>query len=287
MKETIIIKIGLGLLALTILTSSFYQVREDQFAISKFLGKIGEDTIEPGFHFKIPILTQIYLYDRKLLSLDQPAERFLTLEKKNLLVDYFIRYRISNLKDFYTNVSGDETIAARRLISIVNDILKSEFSRRTVREAITSERDIVTKAVLDTVLSKASNLGITVIDVRVKRVDFPESVSDSVYERMIKERASVAKEFRSEGKEQAIQIQAKADRDREQILAQAYKQSQILKGQGDAKASQIYARAYGKNVRFFKLYRSLEAYKKSYTSGNDILVIDGDSEFMRYFKDMR
>ena len=286
-QKSVIPYLILAFILFITVTSSFYQVREDKFAVTKLLGKIKGDVVEPGLHFKIPFVEQVYTFDKKILSLDQPPERFLTIEKKNLIVDYFVRYRISNLKDFYTNVAGDETIANIRLGAIINDILKSEFSKRKVQDAISSERDILTESVLQTASLKASTLGITVIDVRVKRVDFPEDVSDSVYERMIKERASVAKEFRSEGRERAIEIQARAERDREQVLAEAYRDAQIIKGEGDAIASKTYAKAYNKNKYFFNLYRSLEAYRKSFASGQDVLVLDGKSEFMRYFTESK
>ena len=275
------------LLLFVLVLSSFYQVREDQFAVTKLFGKINSEVFESGLKFKYPIIEEVYIYDRKIQSLERAEGRFLTVEKKNLIIDYDIRWKINKLKDFYTDVSGSITIANSRIGAIISDVLKSEISRRTVKETIRGDRDDLTKTILSAIREKAENLGIIVVDVRLKRVDFPGAVSDSVFERMIKERATVAKEFRSEGQESSIEIKAKAEREREEILARAYRDSQIARGEGDAKANRIYANAYGKDYAFFKFYRSLEAYRKSFTNGDEILILDSDSEFLKYLKELK
>lgn len=281
------IKLLVAVALLILINSLFFQVREDRFAVSKLFGKIDEQVYEAGLHFKYPFIEQIYIYDKRIQSLEKPGERFLTMEKKNLIVDYDIRWRIASLRDFYTNVSGDVDTANNRISAIINDILKSVISRRTVRETITGERDDLTRSILEEVSNKAKNLGILVLDIRLKKVDFPPEVNSSVFNRMIKERATVAKEFRSEGREQSIEIRAKADREREEILANAYKNAQIARGEGDGKANRLYSNAYGKNIKFFQLYRTLEAYRSSFTSGNDILILDSDSEFLKYLKKLK
>lgn len=270
--------IGVGLLAM-----STFTVREyDRVALFR-LGEIVKTDFAPGLHFKLPFIHSIRRYDGRLLSMDAPPERYLTSEKKNVIVDAFIKWRIADVSLYHRSTRGDERAAAARLSQIVKDGMKSQLSARTIQDAVTGGRGEMMDAVRTAANVEAAKLGIEVMDVRIKRIDLPSEVSESVYRRMEKERATVAKAFRSRGEEQAKKITADAERQREEIMANAYAESQAIRGEGDAEAARLYAEAYGKDREFFEFYRSLEAYKKSFTGKDDVLVLQPDSEFFRYF----
>lgn len=270
--------IGAGLLAM-----STFTVREfDRVALFR-LGEIVKTDFEPGLHFKLPFIHNIRRYDGRLLSMDAPPERYLTSEKKNVIVDAFIKWRIADVSLYHRSTRGDERAAAARLSQIIKDGMKSQLSIRTIQEAVTGARGEMMDAVRNGANTEASKLGIEVVDVRIKRIDLPAEVSESVYRRMEKERATVAKAFRSRGEEQAKKITADAERQREEIIANAYAEAQSIRGEGDALAASLYAEAYGKDREFFDFYRSLEAYGKAFTGKNDMLVLQPDSEFFRYF----
>ena len=270
--------IGAGLLAM-----STFTVREfDRVALFR-LGEIVKTDFEPGLHFKLPFIHNIRRYDGRLLSMDAPPERYLTSEKKNVIVDAFIKWRIADVSLYHRSTRGDERAAEARLSQIIKDGMKSQLSNRTIQEAVTGARGEMMDAVRNGANTEASKLGIEVVDVRIKRIDLPAEVSESVYRRMEKERATVAKAFRSRGEEQAKKITADAERQREEIIANAYAEAQSIRGEGDALAASLYAEAYGKDREFFDFYRSLEAYGKAFTGKNDMLVLQPDSEFFRYF----
>jgi membrane protease subunit HflC len=277
---------GLVLLLSIFGATSAFTVSETEKAILLEFKRIVNTSFEPGFHFKPP-WQQVKKFDDRILTLESKPERFLTSEKKNVLVDWFVKWRIDDVAKFYTSVSGDKAQANIRLDQVTKDALRSEFSKRTIRELVSSERgqlrDILTKLVNPSV----DSLGIDVIDIRVMRVDLPEEVSSSVYHRMEAERARVAREFRSRGAEAAERIRAEADKQREVLLADAYKEAEIRRGDGDATASDIYAQAYGKNREFFQFNRSLMAYRKAFKGENDLIVLEPSSDFFQYFKNLK
>lgn len=281
------IKFGAVLVAFIglILWMSTYIVHERELVIKFKLGEIVTTIDKPGLYFKIPIINNIRKFDSRVLTLDTPSERFLTSEKKNVIVDSFVKWRISSPRDYYTSTQGDERIAVSRMISILNDEMKGQFGSKTVREVISGERSAIMQIVNENAGVKTRDLGVELVDVRIKKVELPENVSDSVFQRMIKERATVAKAFRSAGEEKAKGIRANADRQRTEILAEAYRKSEEIRGDGDAQAAKIYAESYGQDTEFYSFYRSLNAYRNSFKNSGDILVLDPDSDFFRFFKD--
>lgn len=276
----IVIVAVLGLLAY----GALFTVNERELAVKFRFGEIVGTDYEPGLHLKIPFVNNVRKYPRRLLSINNPQEPFLTEEKKNLLVDFFIKWRIADVGQFYRASSGEPAIAAQRLLEIVKDGIRAEFAKRTVPEVVSAER----REIMDDMLSKArqnaKELGIEVIDVRVKRIEFSGEVSESVFRRMREERSRVASELRAEGAENAERIRAEADRERTVILAEAYRDSQILRGEGDAVAAETYAQAYDQNRDFYAFHRSIEAYRKSFGAEGDLLVIGPDSDFLRFLK---
>jgi membrane protease subunit HflC len=232
----------------------------------------------------MPFINNVKKYDGRIQTLDSRAERFLTSEKKNVIVDSFVKWKISNVNDFYRAVGGDPQQVDTRLNQFVKEGLRAAFSKQTIKELISVGRDIVRVDLVKDVNLLGKGLGIEIIDVRIKRIDLPEEVSSSVYKRMESERERVARDFRSRGKEAAERIRADADKQAEIILAKAYKESQELRGKGDAIAAETYASAYNKNKEFFGFYRSLDAYRKSMGSGNDLIVLEPNSDFFKYFK---
>jgi len=249
------------------------------------LGEIKELIDEPGLHFKWPLIQNVRYFDNRILTLDTAeTERYITSEKKNVLVDSFIKWRIRDLKQYYISVQGDETRAQTQLGQTVKAALQDEFSKRTVHDVISGERDKIMQVVREKVDEDMNKIGMQIVDVRLKRVDLPQEVSESVYRRMDAERKSVAAELRSQGFSEAEKIRAEADREREVIIAGAYRDAQRVKGEGDAKSSAIYARAFNENPEFYAFYRSLDAYRASFKNRSDVLVLDPSSEFFRYFK---
>jgi len=261
-------------------------VDQRRFAIVFALGEVREVIAEPGLHFKLPPPFQNVIYlDKRILTLDTPdADRFITAEKKNILVDAFVKWRIVEPRLYYVSFSGNERAARNRMSPIVKAALNDEITKRTVREVISGERGRVMEAVRDKVVAEAKQIGVGIVDVRLKRVDYIDQINDSVYDRMRAERVRVANELRSTGAAESEKIRADADRQRTVILAEAFREAEKIKGEGDAKASAIYSDAFGKNPEFYKFYRSLEAYRASFKDQGDVLVIDANSEFFKYFK---
>jgi membrane protease subunit HflC len=277
-------RLSLGLLAAVVVgvLMSMFTVDERELAIKFRFGEIVKSDFEPGLHLKIPVVNNVQYFPKRILTINNPQEPFLTKEKKNLLVDFFIKWRITNVADYYRATRGEQVLAAQRLLEIVKDGIRAEFANRTVPEVVTAQRRELMGNMLETAKQNAGALGIEVVDVRVKRIEFSEEVSESVFNRMRQERARTAAELRAEGAENAEQIRADADRQRTVILAEAYRDAEIIRGQGDAKAAEVYAGAYEKNEEFFRFYRSIEAYRNSVGTSNDVLVIDSDSDFFRY-----
>ena len=260
-----------------------YTVDETERAILFKFGEIKEYDIQPGLHWKIPFVNNVRRFDSRILTLDVPPELFPTSEKKYVLVDFFVKWRIDNVRDYFVATAGDETRANSRLAQITKDELRREFALRTIREAVSGERSDIMDALVLKANEKSKQLGIQVVDLRVSRIDYEQNISDSIYGRMRAERDRVAKDFRARGRESGEKIRASADKERQITLADAYKTSEQLRGEGDATAADIYARAYGKDEEFYALTRSLNAYKQSFSSKNDILVIEPDSQFFQYF----
>jgi len=264
---------------------SLFVVDQRQNAIVFRLGEVINVKTQPGLYFKIPLLDNVRSFDTRILTIDTAEpERFLTSEKKNVLVDLFIKWRITDVRQFYVSVQGNEGLAQTRLLQTINDGLRAEFGNRTVHEVVSGERDKIMELMRQKANEDASKIGVEVLDVRLKRVDLPQEVSVDVYRRMEAERKRVANELRSTGAAESERIRAEADKQREVIVAQAYREAQRVKGEGDAKATAIYARAYEQNAEFYAFYRSLEAYKASFRGKSDILVIEPTSEFFKYLK---
>lgn len=273
------------LIALLVLGSfSLFTVKENEKAILFRLGEIVRTDFTPGLHFKVPFVNNVRTFESRLMTLDVETERYLTSEKKNVLVDAFVKWRIDDVARFYTSVRGDESQGAIRLSQIIKDSLRGEFGKRSIQEVISGERSQIMDLVTAYANKQAQEFGITVLDVRLKRIDLPADVSDSVYRRMEAERSRVAREWRSQGAESAERIRADADRRRTEILADAYRDAQQARGAGDAQAAEIYAKAYDKNKEFYAFYRSLEAYRSTFKDSSDMLVVDPNSEFFKYFK---
>lgn len=275
-----------SLIALVILMSTLFVVDQRQYAIVFALGEVKEVIKEPGLHFKLPPPFQNVMFlDKRILTLDTPEpDRFITAEKKNILVDAFVKWQIVDPRLYFVSFSGDERRAQDRMAQIVKAALNDEITKRTVREVISGERGKVMDAIRTKVANEAKQIGAQIVDVRLKRVDYVEQINNSVYERMKSERARVANELRSTGAAESEKIRADADRQRTVILAEAYRQAEGIRGEGDAKAARIYAEAFGKNPEFYKFMRSLEAYKESFKTRNDVLLIDPNSEYLKYFK---
>ena len=275
-----------GFIALMLLSSTIFVVDQRRYAIVFALGQVKEVIDTPGLHFKLPPPFQNVVYmDKRILTLDTPeATRFITSEKNNVLVDSYIKWRISDPRLYFVSFAGDETRAQNRLSQVIKAALSDEITKRTVREVISGERAAVMAAVQAKVVAEAKDIGIAIIDVRLKRVEYTEQNINSVYERMRAERVRVANESRSTGAAESEQIRADADRQRTVIIAEAFRDAEKVKGDGDAKASAIYAEAFGKNPEFARYYRSLEAYRASFKDRSDVLVVDPNSEFFKYFK---
>jgi membrane protease subunit HflC len=277
-------RIGIVVLVLIgLIYACTFRVYEYEHAILFQLGKIQRSDYEPGLHFLIPIWQNVRTFDSRLQTLDAEPQRFLTGEKKDVIVDSFARWRIKDVVQFYKSSSGDPRRAGLLLYQKINDGLRSEFGQRTVQEVVSGERGAIMKIVTTTANERAEDLGMEVVDVRLKRIDLPTEVSSTVYERMRSERSRVAREFRARGEKESITIRADADRQRTIISAEAYRDAEALRGAGDARAAEIYAQAYSRNPEFYDFYRSLNAYKSSFKDKTDILLLQPDSEFFKYF----
>ena len=276
--------IGLFVL-LVIMTSSAYTVDQREYALVFRLGEIVSVKSEPGLYFKMPMVENIRYYDKRILTLNwEEPDRFITSEKKNVLVDSFVKWRIVDPSKYYVSVRGDEVQAERRLSQMVNDGLRAEFGKRTIHDVVSGERSEIMEILRQRADKESRQMGIQILDVRLRRVDLPKEVSESVYQRMEAERKSVANELRSQGAAAAEKIRADADKQREVIIAEAYRDAQKVKGEGDAKAAEVYAQAFGKNPEFYAFYRSQEAYKNSFKSKSDVMVIDQSSDFFKYMR---
>jgi modulator of FtsH protease HflC len=270
---------------LLVASQSIYTVDQRKYAIKFQLGEIIETQSNAGLYFKVPLVQNVKFYDKVNLTLDNPEpDRMTTSEKKPLLVDFIVLWRILDVKQYYVSVQGDEEAARRRLSQTVRANLAEEFNKRTVHEAISTDRDKITNETRVKANADAATIGVEVIDVRLRRVELPPDVTGPVYQRMESERRRVANELRSLGAAESEKIRADADRQRQVILADAYRAAQKIKGEGDGRASSIYAQAYGQNPEFYAFYRSLEAYKTTFRNKSDMLVLDPSSDFFQYFK---
>ncbi|MBT0961122.1 protease modulator HflC [Denitromonas iodatirespirans] len=285
MRERTPIFLGVVLFALALVSMSMFTVDKRQFAIVRQFGEIKREISEPGLNFKIPLVQNVTFFEKRILTMDTPEpERFITSEKKNVLVDLFVKWRISDPRLFLESVGGDETRARTRLEQTVNSGLREEFGKRTVHEVVSGQRDEIMEQMRAKADQDARKIGVQILDVRLKRVDLPTEVSESVYRRMEAERKRVANELRSEGAAEAEKIRADADRQREIIVANAYRDAQHIKGEGDAKATAIYAEAFGADPEFYAFYRSLQAYRQSFANKDDVLVVEPNSDFFKYLK---
>jgi membrane protease subunit HflC len=281
MNKIIII---LAVLVAILLSSSLYTVNETQVAIKLRLGEIVAIENEPGLKFKTPFVNNVVTFDKRIQTLDAPAESFLTVAKKTVVVDSYVKWRIVDTQKFYISTGGAMSSANLRLAQNTQDALRSEFSKRTIIEVVSDEREAIMAAVKGKLKAIAEDeYGIEVIDVRIKRIELSQEVRNSVYSRMETERKGLANKYRSEGAEEAEKIQAFADKERTIILANAYRDSEKIRGNGDAISASNYAEAYNQDVDFYSFYRSLESYKKAFNQQGDVLILNPDSEFFRYF----
>lgn len=270
-----------------VLGASIFTVDQRQHAIVFQLGEVRDVIAEPGLYFKWPMIQNVRYFDKRILTLDSSEpERFITSEKKNVLVDSFVKWKIVDPRLYYVSVAGDEARAKTRLSQTVNAGLREEFGKRTVHDVVSGERDKIMEQMREKADLDARKIGVQIVDVRVKRVDLPTEVSESVYRRMEAERKRVANELRSEGSAEAEKIRADADKQREVIVAEAYREAQKMKGEGDAKATATYAQAFNQNPEFYAFYRSLEAYRHSFGSKSDVIVVEPNSDFFRYMKNV-
>ncbi|MFZ2973679.1 protease modulator HflC [Ferribacterium limneticum] len=270
---------------LVVMAMSIFTVDQRQYAVVFQLGEVKRAISEPGLYFKIPMVQNVRYFEKRIITLDNAEpERFITSEKKNVLVDSYIKWRIVDPQLYYISVGGDESRAKTRLNQTVNAGLREEFGKRTVHDVVSGERDKIMNQMREKADTDARKIGVQIVDVRVKRVELPTEVSEAVYRRMEAERKRVANELRSEGSAEAEKIRADADRQREIIVAEAYRDAQKIKGEGDAKATNTYAQAFGQNPEFYAFYRSLEAYRGSFKNKSDLLVIEPSSDFFKYMK---
>lgn len=285
MSNKSLVALIVGVVLALVVWNSFYIVAQTEKAVLLQFGRIVDGDVKPGLHMKIPYVNKVRKFDARLLTLDSPTQRFLTLEKKAVMVDAYAKWRVADAELFYTATSGLKQVADERLSRRLESGLRDQFGKRTLHEVVSGERDALMAditASLDRLARK--ELGIEVLDVRVKAIDLPKEVNRSVFERMSTEREREAREHRAKGKELAEGIRADADRQARVLLAEAYREAQEIRGEGDARAAAIYARAYEKDKEFYAFYRSLQAYRESFSSKNDVLVLDPGSEFFRYLE---
>jgi len=268
----------------TIGSASLFTVNETEKAILFKWGKIVKHDYDPGLHAMVPFINNVMKFDARLQIFDARPKRYLTKEKKNVIVDSFIEWRISNVKDYYTSMRGNVGNAEDRISTIVSEGLLAQFAKRTIKEVISGERSEIMDNINVIANQDVKDFGIEIVDVRIKRIDLPPKVSDSVFQRMETERQRIAKDFRSRGREDATVIRANAEKERTVIVSEAFKTAEEVRGRGDAKSADIYASAYNQNKEFFTFYRSLNAYKKSFGNSSDIMVLEPDSDFFNYFK---
>lgn len=285
MNRIVTLVVG-GFIAIMILSSTVFVVDQKRHAVLFSFGKVGDVITKEGLYFKLPAPFQNVVYlNKQLLTLDTPdAERFITAEKTNIMVDAFVKWAIVNPRLYYVSFNGDESRARDRLAQIVKAALNDEITKRSVSDVISGQRAAVMAAIQKKVVVEAALVGISIVDVRLKRVDYVDEINNSVYERMKAERVKAANELRSTGSAESEGLRAEADRKRTEILARAFRAAEEIKGQGDAEASKIYADAFGKSPEFYKFYRSLEAYRATFKSHGDVMVLDSNSEFFKYFR---
>jgi len=279
----------IAVLIVLVASSSAFVVSEGQTAILLQFGRIVESNFKPGLHFKLPLIQQVQRFDKRILTLDSAPERYLTSEKKDVNIDFFVKWRIADPSTFYTAVAGEESRAQVRLGQNVKDSLRVAINSHTLQEVVSSARSDLAQGLVQAVNERAKNLGIEVVDVRIKRIDLPEesSVLRSVYERMRSERKVVADSLRAEGGEASERIRSDADRQAQVLKAEAYRDAGKTRGEGDAKAAEIYASSYGRDPEFYGFYRSLEAYRDALPTQNGVLVLDPKSEFLRYLQESK
>ena len=283
-NRLIVVVLGV-LIVLIFLSSTFYVVDQRRYALLFRLGEIKQVIREPGLHFKLPIVDSPVFLDKRIRTIDTPeADRFITSEKRNILVDTYVKWRISDPRQYYISIGADESRAVTRMGQIIKAALNEEITKRTTHEVVSGEREKVMSGIQQKVADDAKQIGVEIVDVRLKRVDLLPEISDSIYRRMEAERHRVANELRSTGYAEAEQIKADADRQREVVLAEAYRDAEKARGEGDARASAIYAQAFGSNPEFFAFYRSLDAYRKSFRGKGDLFVVDPSSDFFKYMR---
>ena len=285
MRKSAAATLMVAVVALLVLSMSVYTVDQRKAAIKFQLGEVVSMQTDPGLYFMVPVLQNVRLYDTRIQTLDtKDAERFLTSENKNVLVDSFVKWRVTDVRQYYVSVRGDSLAAEARIMQTVNDALRAEFAKRTVHDVVSGERDKIMETVADKVDKDVKGIGVEVVDVRLKRVDLVPEISSDVYRRMESERKRVANELRSTGSAEGEKIKADADRQKQVIVAEAYRDAQRIKGEGDAQATRIYAEAYGRNPEFYSFYRSLEAYRSSLRNKSDVMVLEPNSDFFKYMK---
>ena len=279
-KALLVLLAGLGILA----GLSVFTVDQRQVAILLQFGKVERTNLQPGLHFKVPVVQNVLKFDARIQTLDSDPQNYLTLEKKNVIVDSFVKWRIADVRRFYTSAGGSILQANNRLGEVILKRLRDEFGKRSIQQVVSGQRAEIMDELRVAAKDQADELGLEIVDVRIKRVDLPEDVGQSVYNRMRAERLEVAKRFRSEGEEEARELRANANKDREVIIAEADREAQITRGSGDARATEIYASAFGQDREFYKFYRSLNGYRTAFGSTADILLLEPKSEFFDYFK---
>lgn len=285
MNRSLSVVFAVGVACAAAAAMTIFTVDQRQAAIILQFGEVKQVITDPGLSFKWPLIQNVRIFDRRILTYDSPEpERFITAEKKPVLVDSFIKWKIADVQQYYVSVRGDEQLARTRLAQTVNSGLREEFGKRTVHDVVSGERDDIMNEVRRKADAELRTMGVQIVDVRLKRVDLPPEVSESVYRRMETERKRVANELRSQGFAEAEKIRADADRQREVIVAEAYRDGQKVKGEGDAKAAAIYGRAFSENAEFYAFYRSLEAYRTSFRSKTDVLVVEPNNDFFKYMK---
>jgi len=276
----IILLVAIALLV----NASFFIVKENEMGLRLQLGEIVDSDYDPGLHFKVPMVQSIQVFDKRIQTLDLEPERFLKIEQKFVVVDSFAKWRISDVAQYFRSTRGSPTQTSRLLSARINAALRDEFGKRTIVEVVSGERTEIMRKLAREADESASDLGVEIVDVRVKQIDFEEAISENIYERMRTERQRVAAELRAQGAEAAERIQADADRQRTEIVADAYRDAERLRGEGDAKAAEIYAAAFDQDAEFYSFWRSLKAYRDVFRDGNSMMVLDPDSTFFRYFK---
>lgn len=284
LRAPAIVWFGIAIIALLTVSSSLFTVDQRERALLFYFGEIQGETYGPGLHLKKPFVETVKRFDARILTIDNQTENFLTVEKKNVEVDYYVKWRVVDPSVYYRATGGEELIATDRLSAIVNRGLRDAFGSRTVQQVVSGERNEIVHSLETQAASKVRDLGIEIIDVRVKRVDLPKDVSDSVYDRMRAERKRVASELRAQGGEQAEMIKAEADRDAEVLIANAYREAEKLRGEGDALAAEIFNKGYGQDPEFYQYYRSLNIYRDSFGGPQDMLVLEPNGELFKYFK---